>query len=131
MLEKEKLINFPSVDIYTYGDKYLYFDIKEGAYYDLEEMIAVTEFMLPYAKNGRRLFITDMRKSFLKFSDEAMEWNASFEPAKTLKIRNALLVNNLFMRSSVNLFIRIKKPKYPTKCFSSIEKGIEWLNEKD
>ncbi len=131
MPEKEKLINFPSVDIYTFGDKYLYFDIKEGAYYDLEEMIAVTEFMLPYAKNGRRLFITDMRKSFLKFSEEAMDWNANFEPAKTLKIKNALIVNNLFIRSSINLFIRIKKPIYSTKCFRSVEGGITWLNKQD
>jgi hypothetical protein len=131
MYKKELLKSFSSVDVLLYGENYLYFDVKEGAYYDLEEMIAVTEFMWPYAVNGRRLFITDMRKSFLRVSEEAMEWNANYEPAKTLKIRNAILVNNLFMRSTVNFFIRLKKPMYPAKSFTSLEKGIRWLNEQN
>lgn len=123
--------DFPSVTIYKYQDKYLYFKIKEGAYYDLEEMIAVTEFMTPIARNGRRHFITDLRVSFLKFTEEAQEWNANYNLAKTLRFRNALLVNNVFVRSYINLFIRIKQPNIPTKCFTTTDEAKKWLNSVD
>tara|TARA_R110002049_G_scaffold272734_3_gene450389 strand:+ start:5484 stop:5885 length:402 start_codon:yes stop_codon:yes gene_type:complete len=133
MLNNTLLINdFPSVSIYKYEDKYLYFEIKEGACYDLDEMIAVTEFMLPFVREeGRRFFITDLRISFLKFTEEAQVWNANFELAKTLRFRNALLVNNVFMQVLTNLFIRLKKPNIPTKCFINEIEAKKWLNSVD
>lgn len=127
----EKINNFPSVTVYTYKDKFLYFKIKEGAVYGLEEMIAVTEFITPLARQGRRFFITDLRVSFIKFTNEAQDWNAKYDLAKELKFRNALLVNNLFIRLFTNTFIYYKKPNIPTKSFTNEKSALAWLNAQD
>ena len=71
--------------------------------------------------------IIDVRKDFMRISDEAKEYVAKHPDINKLRIVEALLVKNLGQKLGVDLYIRLFKPKRASKVFLKEEKAKKWL----
>ncbi len=67
--------------------------------------------------------------SFTDFSKKAKEASAS-EEHSTGRIALALITQNLAMKIIADLYLRINKPKTPTRVFKNKTEALEWLRGK-
>lgn len=64
------------------------------------------------------------------FSEDARKYIASEEVSDILKA-DAFVINSLALRIIGNGYLRINKPKRPTRLFNSKEEAIDWLKRID
>ncbi|MEO6303477.1 MAG: hypothetical protein ABIP51_09900 [Bacteroidia bacterium] len=65
-------------------------------------------------------------RAFFSITKEARDYVNSGIMDKT-RLATAVLINNLAVRTLMNGFSHINKPKTPFKVFTSEDKAIEWL----
>lgn len=75
--------------------------------------------------NMKLPMLTDLR-SIGNMSREARIFYASEDNAEIV-LAMALLVDNAFSKMMGNFFIRLNKPRFPTKMFTSENAAITWL----
>jgi len=77
---------------------------------------------------GQKMPLLFMPHEFLHLTDEGAKYAVSDEGVRyTLAI--AVLVDDLAKKLLFNFFLRINKPKKPTKGFSTKAEAFEWLLE--
>ena len=64
--------------------------------------------------------------AFLTISPDARKDAATYEGGR-YTLANALLIDNLAKKILFNFFLKINKPKIPTKGFLTREEAIDWL----
>lgn len=62
------------------------------------------------------------------FSKDAREYIASDEVSKVLKA-DALVIKGLALKIIGNGYLKINKPKRPTRLFNSVPEALDWLNK--
>lgn len=67
-------------------------------------------------------------KNVVKMTQECRKHFAGAEHAKTFS-KCALIIPNPLSKMIGNFFLGLNKPLKPTRLFTSMEKGIEWLKE--
>ncbi|MCB0478664.1 MAG: hypothetical protein KDC84_10895 [Crocinitomicaceae bacterium] len=78
---------------------------------------------------GERMPLYYSTHEFLGITKEARKFAVTKEGTKhTLII--AVLVNNLAMQLLFNFFMRVNRPKIPTKGFRNKEDAFQWLDKK-
>jgi hypothetical protein len=90
-----------------------------------KEMAAITKKLTqgkPY------LTLVDGRAE-VNVTRESREFAVSPRGQNNMKAE-AIVVNNLAQKIIGNFFIRINKPKYPTRLFSNLNDAEEWLLEQ-
>jgi hypothetical protein len=76
--------------------------------------------------NGNKLPVFTMTIDFINISSEAKEFSAS-EDGEKYTLANAVLIDNLAKALIFNFYLKLNKPKIPTKGFTSINDGLIWL----
>ena len=59
-------------------------------------------------------------------SKEALEYAASDEAAMDILV-GAILIDNMFTQVLVNFWLKVNKPKTPTKLFTNESEAFSWL----
>jgi len=63
-----------------------------------------------------------------KVSKEARDYFNSEEGSKGITAA-AFITESIFIRTLINFFTKVNKPRFPVKPFSNVEDGIEWLKQ--
>lgn len=108
-----------------FEDSVLHIVFKQDAAVDLEDVVENKEARLALQQGKKALVLGDIREVW-QLSKEAQNYLAS-EEVTNLNIAMAILINSLTTVLTANFFIRFKKPKTPTKMFSSKKEALEWL----
>ena len=75
---------------------------------------------------GKKYPMLILIKRFNPITKDASEYAAS-EIAGRYTLADAIVINNFAIRIATNFYIKIFKPKRPTKMFNSEEKAVDWL----
>ncbi|MBL7932336.1 MAG: hypothetical protein JNL60_10560 [Bacteroidia bacterium] len=75
---------------------------------------------------GKEALILMLADELASFDKEAMEFSASDEGLK-YSIAEAMVVKSITQRLTANLYLRIVKPKKPSKIFNSEKEALKWL----
>jgi hypothetical protein len=103
----------------------LYVTLKEGAEINLERSISMQEASQKITADVNYAALIDARAR-TDVSQEARRLGA--DPARKGKmVAEAIVINSLAGRMLGNFFIRINKPHWPTKLFSTCEEAEVWL----
>lgn len=108
-----------------FEDNVLHIVFKQDAAVDLEDVVENKEARLALQQGKKALVLGDIREVW-QLSKEAQNYLAS-EEVTNLNIAMAILTNSLTTVLTANFFIKFKKPKTPTKMFSSKKEALEWL----
>lgn len=73
--------------------------------------------------------IIDMRKGFISFTKEAKQWAAENEESSKIRLLDILLVNNFGLKMEATLYLKLFKPKVPTKVVTSIEAAYKEIEK--
>lgn len=91
----------------------------------LDDAIEMTTIVSKIANDKQYPTIIDTRQS-KGITREAREYAAGEEPLKFCTAL-AILIGSPLNRMVGNFFLRINKPSYPTKLFTSETKALKWL----
>ena len=105
----------------------LYIIFKDGADVDLEGILESKQARIDLQKDQTMKVLVDLRGLF-HISKEAREIAAE-DQHTDMSIAMALVSSSLGTRMISNFFIKINKPKSPTKMFTNMDKALLWLNE--
>ena len=75
---------------------------------------------------GKKYPMLILIKRFNPITKDASEYAAS-EIAGRYTLADAIVIPNFAIRIATNFYIKIFKPKRPTKMFNSEEKAVDWL----
>ena len=130
MMEKE-VIETRVAKIRLDKNNILHIIMKDQANIELEDVKEIIKAHFKLSKAKKDQVLTDAR-NVKAITREARIYSA--EESSKLTSANAVLVNSSLSRVMGTLYIRINKPLYPTRLFTSEKKAIEWLKgfvEKD
>lgn len=120
-----KKIETPAYTLIIYNNAYLEFSVKKDVVLtdvDAWQSKAEAENYLP----GVKFYSLVSGEEFFQVTKEARETVASDKYA-THMAAVALCSNELSMKILGNLYIKINRPKVPTKFFTDKQKAQEWL----
>ena len=75
---------------------------------------------------GKEIRVLMMADEMAQFDKEAMNFSASDE-GLMYTIADAMVVKSTAQRITANLYLRISKPKKPSKIFNSEADAVKWL----
>lgn len=101
---------------------------KEGEYIELEDAIEMREANLKLSQGKPFCLLMSDLSGYYTFSPDARRLLASREYYE-LRKAVAFVVNSLATKLISQAFIRMNKPKSPTKIFSNERDALEWLRE--
>ena len=117
-------LELPFVTI-RYKAPVVYLVFKEGADLDVPEVKQMIKVAGSLTNNNPYLLCSDAR-TYFQITSEARKVSSD-KSESSLVVANAVLVNNLPLRLTANLFIKINKPHFPLRVFTDEEKAMEWL----
>jgi hypothetical protein len=101
--------------------------VKEGEKVTMEMVNEGYAFLENYG-SGRFYNIYEF-KSFADVDPDVREWSSSEIDVKYTVV-DAIVINSIGQKILADFYLKINKPKQPTKIFTSIDKAIEWVNFK-
>jgi hypothetical protein len=101
--------------------------VKEGEKVTMEMVNEGYAFLENYG-SGRFYNIYEF-KSFADVDPDVREWSSSEIDIKYTVV-DAIVINSIGQKILADFYLKINKPKQPTKIFTSIDKAIEWVNLK-
>ncbi|HWY33510.1 MAG TPA: hypothetical protein VNX68_02615 [Nitrosopumilaceae archaeon] len=108
-----------------YEDPVIFIIFKEGAELGTEQVLELIAISEKFSNYQPYLLFSDARV-FLNITAEARKISASKEKAPLVKA-NAVMVNNVAIRLTGNVFINFNKPHFPVRLFEDEKKAMEWL----
>ncbi|MCC6252846.1 MAG: hypothetical protein IT238_10325 [Bacteroidia bacterium] len=93
---------------------------------DLEDVKLVVERLSQFRVNNTPILLLAVYAEDNTFSPEATKYISSAENNKIVKAE-ALVITGLATRIIGNFYLKINKPKRPSKLFTSRLAAIEWL----
>jgi hypothetical protein len=96
-----------------------------GDIIDLAEAREMNEAIGMLCSNGRTLVLLTAKPE-CKFTPGAMKFSSSQEGLQ-YTIADAIVVRSLGQRLTANFYLRINKPRRPTRIFSTEREAIRWL----
>ena len=101
--------------------------VKEGEKVTMEMVNEGYAFLENYG-SGRFYNIYEF-KSFADVDPDVREWSSSEIDVKYTVV-DAIVINSIGQKILADFYLKINRPKQPTKIFTSIDKAIEWVNFK-
>ncbi len=101
--------------------------VKEGEKVTMEMVNEGYAFLENYG-SGRFYNIYEF-KSFADVDPDVREWSSSEIDVKYTVV-DAIVINSIGQKILADFYLKINKPKQPTKIFTSLDKAIEWVNFK-
>jgi hypothetical protein len=98
-----------------------------GIFLDVEEMKKMLESAVTFTEYNQYYAIIDTTNDSDSTKD-AREYYSNNEFNK-YRLADAFIVKSLPLRMVINFFIRMNKPKVPTKMFTTKEQAIDWISE--
>jgi len=75
---------------------------------------------------GKEILVVMLADEIAQFDKEAMDFSASEEGLR-YTIGDAMVVKSTTQRITANLYLKISKPRKPSKIFNSEKDALEWL----
>lgn len=75
---------------------------------------------------GREVLVLMLADEMTQFDKEAMDFSAS-EEGLLYTLADAMVVRSTTQRITANLYLRISKPKKPSRIFNSENEAVKWL----
>jgi hypothetical protein len=75
---------------------------------------------------GKEILVLMLADEMAQFNKEAMNFSASDEGLR-YTIGDAMVVKSTSQRITANLYLRIAKPRKPSKIFNSEQEAVKWL----
>jgi hypothetical protein len=107
-------------------DDILFITLKEDAEIDVDQIKEAIRGRKEIQKDLPMLTLTDIRNLY-SISNKARIFAAKNESIRELNKAMAILTSSLATKMFANFFIKVNKPKTPTKMFDSKEKALNWL----
>jgi hypothetical protein len=111
---------------YNSDTNILVYRVKQGIevdVYEITEMLKYVEEFMGYVKHYA---VVDFGSNVMS-TTEARNKYAESNYIQTYRIADAFLVKSLGVRIVANFFIKITRPKTPTKLFTDEQAAINWL----
>ena len=112
---KVQLLESKLVRIEVFGN--LIIDIKRIK--ELNDAIGVLS-------KGKEILVVMLADEMAQFNKEAMDFSASDE-GLLYTIADALVVKSTAQRITANLYLKISKPRKPSRIFNSEKDAVKWL----
>ncbi len=122
---EETKIELPEVIINCRSDGIIHVNFKEGTEVNVELQNNLLEIYLKICGNERRPFIFSALNN-VTFTREARENSIKIEP-RYPGIAMAIVADSVAYRLIANFYLKINKPKTPSKIFKDIPSAVEWL----
>ncbi|MGZ3930352.1 MAG: DUF7793 family protein [Bacteroidia bacterium] len=126
--KNEKIMETDTFRLRLFENGYAELMIRHGAVYDVKDIIEGKEFLTSRLE-GRKAFILLELEGDVYTTREARELAAS---PKHSAHHGAIAIysDKLAAKLLGNIYIRINKPKAPTRFFSRREEAVQWLQER-
>jgi hypothetical protein len=76
---------------------------------------------------GRESLVLIVANEVSQFTKEAVEFSVSDEGLR-YNIGDALVVKSLTQRITANIYLKLNKPKKPSKIFNTEKEAVKWLH---
>ncbi len=122
-----KKIELDKLTIELIAENIVLISLKDHAYIEVEDILEAKNHNLKLT-NGKEYAIILDTGDFTDVSQEARGAMASNKVEEN-RIATALIIDKFAQKLIGNFFLRVNKPKVPTKIFSKKEEGISWSKE--
>ncbi len=122
--EYDQIFHLKSCFVSIREDGILHVEFYEGIEFELEECkeLVKKEGILT---NGRKAPALHVIGRYAEFSEEVKHYSA--DEGTKFTCAEAYVITSLAHRLIGNFYLKINKPKVPTKIFTDKEKAIDWL----
>lgn len=110
-----------------FKDGFLFMECVKGVDHNIEDAIECVKTGLEMTNDKQVPGVVDAR-NLKSQSKEAQDYYAGPENLKLVKCL-ALIVGNPFTKMFGNIFLKLKKPSYAFKMFTSMDEATEWAKE--
>ena len=110
-------------------DNVLYWYMKENVTIDETAIKKSIQDGLDLAEYKPYKTIVDLTAKDSKIEQDAINCMSENEDMLRLKTKEAVVVDSYLKSMLMGIYMRIQKPKIPTKVFSSLESAITWIYE--
>lgn len=118
-------INLEYVTVGLYDPELVKIEIKGNTIIGALEAKGMTD-QIGVLSGGKEVRVMIVADELAQFDKGAREYSASDAGFK-YTIADALVVKNLAQRLIANFYLKINKPKKPSRIFNSEEEAVKWL----
>jgi hypothetical protein len=111
-------------------EKIIEIDYISDSNFELEDAIKANDAYYKISKRKPFASLIDARHKYGNITNEARVHYVTDEKTKTIRLAEAIVINNLPAKIIANFYIRYNKPSNPVKIFSKREDAINWLHKK-
>ena len=104
----------------------LFYRVKQGIVVDVHEMNEMLKYVEEFMGDVKHYALIDFGANLMS-TTEARKIYADSRYIQTYRMADAFLVKSLAVRIVANFFIRVNKPKVPTKLFTEENYAQAWL----
>lgn len=123
-LAVSEIFYFEGYALFLRNDSIIQIHIKEGFHGELQDAINVGD-CIKKIGNDKKYPLLVIYSDFNTFSRENKEYSAKFQLVKA----HALVNSGLAFKLMGNFYLKINKPKVPTKIFNDVESAVQWLQK--
>jgi len=124
--EKYRIFDLEKFTVENSPKGWLHVVFKSNTKINLEDAIGVVKYE-GILSRGQKRPILHVVEEFVDFDNEVMRYSAG--PGTQFSSAEAYVIKSVAHRIVGNFYMRVSKPKVPTKVFNSIEKAEEWLSQ--
>lgn len=124
-----KIKEYPLATLsYDKESNILTYRVKQDIVVDIPEMTEMLRYVEEFMGYEKHLAVIDFGANVMS-STEARKIYADSKYIQTYRIADAFVVKSLAVRLVANFFIKVTKPKTPTKLFTDEQFAINWLKK--
>lgn len=124
----------PKIDLthcilYIYNDNIVLMKIKRDAVIDLKNSIIITDSIMKLVNYKSFKIIVDAKDIFGSFTIEARNHFANTRKYNQLRLKSAIIVNNLPVRLLINIYQKFHLKKDNFKIVKDLDEALNFLNK--
>lgn len=122
-----EIFHFDKHDIFLRKDNIIQLQMYDGFYGELEDGINIVK-TITKLKGPDKCLVLIIAADNSSFSKENREYIASVEVSEIVKA-DAFVLRSLSLKLLMNGYLRINKPKRPTRFFNTEDAAVAWLKQ--
>lgn len=123
-----KQIETEVASVYLKSEGLVVIEFKSEIHAEIDAAVEVSNAVLQLSQNNPVYVLVCAANIQSSMNNQAMRYLAKNQDLHKVTRAVAFVLNNLPIRITVNTFIRVHKPPYPTKIFKTKENALDWLN---
>ena len=128
VLKLIKEINLEYVKVQLFEPELVRIEVTQNITIGKAEAIQITD-QIGVLTNGKKYPVLMTGHEFAQVDKEGREYSAS-EAGLRFTIADAIIVKNLAQKILAGFYLRINKPRKPTRVFKNENEAIEWLYQE-